>query len=64
MITGESGTGKSLIAKAIHRQGNRRHKKFYAINCAAIPKDLLESELFGYKKGAFTGALTDKKRIF
>ena len=64
LITGESGTGKSLIAKAIHRQGNRRHKKFYAINCAAIPKDLLESELFGYKKGAFTGALTDKKGYF
>jgi two-component system response regulator AtoC len=64
LITGESGTGKSLIAKAIHRQGNRRHKKFYAINCAAIPKNLLESELFGYKKGAFTGAATDKKGYF
>ena len=64
LITGESGTGKSLIAKAIHGQGNRSHRKFYAINCAAIPKDLLESELFGYKKGAFTGATTDKKGYF
>lgn len=64
LITGESGTGKTLIAKAIHDQGNRKDSRFNTINCAAIPKDLLESELFGYKKGAFTGATTDKKGYF
>ncbi len=50
MITGESGTGKGLIARAIHEQGNRRKERFHTVNCAAIPKELLESELFGYKK--------------
>lgn len=64
LITGESGTGKGLIAKAIHEQGNRRKERFHTVNCAAIPKELLESELFGYKKGAFTGAITDKKGFF
>ncbi|MDO5717377.1 MAG: sigma-54 dependent transcriptional regulator [Tissierellia bacterium] len=64
LITGESGTGKSMVAKFIHRLGHRSANPFYSINCAAIPQNLLESELFGYKKGAFTGANTDKKGYF
>ena len=60
LITGESGTGKELIAKALHEFGNRKDSTFVAINMAAIPKDLIESELFGHEKGAFTGAI-DKK---
>ena len=64
LITGESGTGKELIAKAIHDNSLRKDKSFVALNSAAIPKDLLESELFGYEKGAFTGANTNKKGYF
>jgi DNA-binding NtrC family response regulator len=64
MITGESGTGKELVAKALHEHGSRRTGPFIKINCAAIPKTLMESELFGYEKGAFTGATTSKPGRF
>lgn len=60
MILGESGTGKGLLAELVHCNSPRRDKPFISINCSAIPEGLLESELFGYKKGAFTGAVTDK----
>jgi len=60
LIQGENGTGKEVIANAIHHQSNRASGPFIKINCASIPKDLIESELFGYKKGAFTGAFADK----
>src|SRR5881394_505765 len=64
LIQGENGTGKELIANAIHYNSKRAKGPFIKINCAAIPKDLIESELFGYKKGAFTGAATDKEGLF
>ncbi|MBF0468056.1 MAG: sigma 54-interacting transcriptional regulator, partial [Desulfamplus sp.] len=64
LITGESGTGKELIAQEIHRSGPRKEMPFLVQNCSAIPESLLESELFGYRKGAFSGAVRDKKGLF
>ena len=64
LLEGETGTGKELFAQSIHNASARKNKQFVAVNCSAFPKDLLESELFGYKKGAFTGANADKKGLF
>jgi nitrogen regulation protein NR(I) len=64
LITGESGTGKELVARALHDHSSRRGKPFIKVNCAAIPKELIESELFGYERGAFTGAVASKPGRF
>ncbi len=64
IITGESGTGKELVAKAIHKRSSRVEKPFVAVNCSAFPQDILENELFGHEKGAFTGAIDEKPGCF
>ena len=64
LLNGESGSGKELVAKAIHKNSHRKNNAFIAINTAAIPNDLLEAELFGFEKGAFTGANSQRKGKF
>ena len=64
LITGESGTGKELVARALHTEGNRAKAAFVPVNCGAIPEELMESELFGHKRGSFTGAIADKPGLF
>ncbi len=64
LITGESGTGKELVARAVHNKSNRARAPFFALNCSAFPRDILENELFGHEKGAFTGALNEKPGCF
>jgi two-component system response regulator PilR (NtrC family) len=64
LITGESGTGKELVARALHTEGSRSKNLFVAVNCGAIPEELMESELFGHKRGSFTGAIADKSGLF
>ena len=64
LVLGDSGTGKELVAKALHFNSRRQHHPFIPVNCSALPEALLESELFGHRRGAFTGAITDKKGLF
>ena len=64
LILGESGTGKEVVARAVHHASPRRNRPFIAVNCGAIPADLLESELFGHEKGSFTGAVATRKGRF
>src|SRR5205814_4423311 len=64
LITGENGSGKEIVAQTLHRLSHRAEQAFVDVNCAAIPKDLIESELFGHRKGAFTGAIDDRKGKF
>jgi len=64
LVQGESGTGKDLVSRALHYESARRENPFFALNCAAIPETLIETELFGYEKGAFTDAKTMKKGVF
>jgi DNA-binding NtrC family response regulator len=64
LIRGESGTGKELVARSLHERGSRKKKRFVALNCGAIPESLIDSELFGHAKGAFTGATTDRPGVF
>ena len=64
LITGETGTGKELIARTIHKLSKRSNESFIALNCGAISESLLETELFGHKKGSFTGAINDRKGLF
>src|SRR4029077_4570801 len=64
LIEGESGSGKELVARAIHRGSARRPKPFCTLNCAALPDDLIEAELFGHARGSFTGAIADRAGVF
>ena len=64
LVTGASGSGKEMVAKAIHKNSKRKHEKLVTVNCAAIPSGIIESELFGHKKGAFTGATESRKGYF
>ncbi len=64
LLTGQSGTGKEMVAKAVHYSGDYKSKPFISVNCGAIPENLMESEMFGHKKGSFTGAVSDKKGLF
>ena len=64
LVTGESGTGKDIIPKIIHENSARKHGQFIAVNCGAIPEGTIDSELFGHEKGAFTGAINNRKGYF